>query len=195
MRLADPSAGTVSCDGVDLRELEPALWHEQIAWAPQRAQLFAGSVADNIRLGASSADEIQVARAAARAGAEELIATLPYGMDTVLGEGSGRRLSAGQTRRIALARALLREDARLLVLDEPTAHLDEPSARALIDTIVAMARGRTSTTVMIVHHPELAAPADCVVALAAGRVVAEEAVAMATNMPTHEPMPARKALA
>jgi thiol reductant ABC exporter CydD subunit len=170
LRLADPTAGRVSCGGVDLRELDPARWRAQVAWVPQRAQLFGGTVADNIRLGAPHATDAQVTRAAALAGASALIEMLPNGMDTLLGEGSGRRLSAGQTRRISLARAFLREDARLLVLDEPTAHLDTRSAGEMADAIAQLAHGRT--TLLIVHHPALAARAQRVVRLAAGQVVA-----------------------
>jgi ATP-binding cassette, subfamily C, bacterial CydD len=171
MRLADPTAGIVACGGVDLRELDPASWRAQIAWVPQRAQLFAGTVADNIRLGAPRASDGQVWQAAGRAGARELIDSLPEGMSTLVGEGSGRRLSAGQTRRISLARAFLRAEhgARLVVLDEPTAHLDERSAQDLADAIATLARGRT--TLSIVHHPALAAHADRVLHIAAGRIV------------------------
>jgi thiol reductant ABC exporter CydD subunit len=169
MRLADPTGGTVSCGGVDLRELDPERWRAQVAWVPQRAQLFAGTVADNIRLSAPHASDEQVWRAAAMAGASELIERLPEGMDTMFGEGAVRRLSAGQTRRIALARAFLREDASLLVLDEPTAHLDERSAGDMAEAIARLARGRT--TLLIVHHPALAARAQRVVHLAGGRIV------------------------
>ena len=173
LRLADPTAGTVSCGGVDLRTLDPERWRAQVAWVPQRAQLFAGTVADNIRLGAPDATDVQMRRAAAMAGASALIDTLPDGMATVLGEGSGRRLSAGQTRRISLARAFLRADARLLILDEPTAHLDERGAHDLAGAIARLARGRT--TLLIVHHPALAARAHRVVQIAAGRIVVESA--------------------
>ena len=117
-----------------------ARWREQVARAPQHAQLFTGTVADNIRRGAPHANDAQVARATELAGASALIETLPGGMDTLLGE-AGRRLSAGQTRRIALARAFLREDARLLVLDEPTADLDERSARDMADAVARLAQG------------------------------------------------------
>jgi thiol reductant ABC exporter CydD subunit len=168
LRLADPTSGTVRCGGVDLCELDLARWREQVAWVPQRAQLFTGTVADNIRLGAPHASDAQVARAAELAGASVLIETLPGGMDTLLGE-AGRRLSAGQARRIALARAFLREDARLLVLDEPTAHLDERSARDMANVLSRLARGRT--TLLIVHHPALAARAHRVLHIAAGRIV------------------------
>ncbi|MGO9248676.1 MAG: thiol reductant ABC exporter subunit CydD [Solirubrobacteraceae bacterium] len=168
MRLADPTAGRVSCGGVNLRELDPERWRAQVAWVPQRAQLFAGTVSENIRLGAPDATDAQVRRAASLAGASDLIDAMPEGMDTLLGE-SGRRLSAGQTRRISLARAFLREDARLLILDEPTAHLDERSAEDVAAAIARLARGRT--TLLIVHHPALAARADRVVRIESGHIV------------------------
>jgi thiol reductant ABC exporter CydD subunit len=167
LRLADPDSGTVACGGVDLRELDPERWRAQIAWVPQRAQLFAGTMAENIRLGAPDATDAQVRRAAALAGAIPLMQALPEGMDTVLGEGA-RRLSAGQAQRISLARAFVREDARLLILDEPTAHLDERSAGEVAEAIARVARGRT--TLLIVHHPSLAARADRVVRIAGGRI-------------------------
>jgi ABC-type transport system involved in cytochrome bd biosynthesis fused ATPase/permease subunit len=103
------------------------------------------------------------------AGASELIEGMPGGMDTLLGEGATRRLSAGQTRRISLARAFLREDARLLLLDEPTAHLDERSAGEMAGAIARLAEGRT--TLLIVHHPALAARAHRVLRIDAGRIV------------------------
>ena len=115
MRLADPTRGQITCAGVDLRDLDPERWREQIAWVPQRAQIFSGTVAENIRLGIPHADEAQVERAARAVGAIEFIEDLPFGMHTPIGEAA-RRLSAGQRQRIALARAFLR-DARLLVLD------------------------------------------------------------------------------
>ncbi len=94
------------------------------------------------------------------------MAGLPDGLATVIGEG-GRRLSAGQRQRIALARAFLR-DAPILVLDEPTAHLDARTAAEVADGLARVARGRT--TLLIVHHASLAAQASKVITLQAGRV-------------------------
>jgi thiol reductant ABC exporter CydD subunit len=166
MRLADPTAGRITCGGVDLRELSAERWRERIAWVPQRAQLFAGTVAENIRLGAPDAGRAQLERAAIGAGALEFIERLPEGMDTQLGEGA-RRLSAGQRQRIAVARAFLR-DAPLLVLDEPTANLDEDNTRRIAGALTRLAHGRT--TMLIVHHAALAAHADRVLRLDGGRL-------------------------
>jgi len=168
MRLADPSAGRVTCGGMDLRALDVERWREQVAWVPQRPTLFAGTVAENIALGVPSAGEKTLFEAARRADALEFIERLPQGMGTRVGEG-GRRLSAGERQRIALARALVR-GARLLVLDEPTAHLDETSAARIAALLPQIAQGRT--VLLIVHHPALCEHAHRVVRMRAGRVCA-----------------------
>ncbi len=169
MRLADPTAGRITCAGVDLRALDPEDWRAQIAWVPQRPTLFAGTVAENIALYAPGASRSQIEGAARSVGAEELVGGLPQGLDTPVGDG-GRRLSAGQAQRLALARAFLAERP-LLVLDEPTAHLDEDSALALAGAIERLARGRT--TLLIVHQAALSELADRVVTIRAGRLLAE----------------------
>ncbi|MGZ8633591.1 MAG: thiol reductant ABC exporter subunit CydD, partial [Solirubrobacteraceae bacterium] len=176
-RLADPQDGTVTCGGVDLRYVEPRAWRAQVAWVPQRCTLFAGSVEDNVRLARPGASTDSVARALRAAGAGELVAALPDGARTRVGDG-GRRLSAGQARRIALARAFL-DDAPLVVLDEPTAHLDPESAAAIEAAIERLAEGRT--VLLITHRAELAARCDRVVELRGGRIVAagERAVEVA----------------
>jgi thiol reductant ABC exporter CydD subunit len=179
MRLADPTAGAVECGGRDLRTLPLERWRERIAWVPQEPTLFAGTVAENIALGEPGADRGRIERAARDAGIWDAIERLPHGIETVLGDGA-RRLSAGQRRRIALARAFLC-DAPLLVLDEPTAHLDEASAADIAHTIARLARGRT--VLAIVHQPALAAHADRVVELCDGRI-AEIASIAGSEPPT-----------
>jgi ABC-type multidrug transport system fused ATPase/permease subunit len=166
MRLADPTAGLITCGGIDVRECDLGRWRGQIAWVPQRAQIFTGTVAENIRLGAPDASHAQVEQAARAAGAMDFVEELPEGFQTLLGEAA-RRLSAGQRQRIALARAFL-QDPRLLVLDEPTANLDEANARSIARALTRLACGRT--TLLIVHHPELAEMADHVLRLDAGRL-------------------------
>jgi ABC-type multidrug transport system fused ATPase/permease subunit len=133
---------------------------------PQSPTLFRGSVAGNIRLGDPSAEDRRVRHAARLAGADAFIHALPDGYQTLVGEG-GRTLSAGEVQRIALARAFLR-DAALVVLDEPTAHLDSTHADLVSEAVERLRVGRT--VLLIVHRPELAARADRIVHVQGGRV-------------------------
>ena len=167
LRLADPDAGAVRCGGVDLREIDADAWRARVSWAPQRGRLFAGTVAENLRLGAPDATDAELEAALAAVDALGLVAELPDGLETRLGDG-GRALSAGQAQRLVVARALVRR-APLLVLDEPTASLDGPTAERVADGVLAAARGRT--TLLITHDPALAARADRVVELRHGRIV------------------------
>jgi ATP-binding cassette subfamily C protein CydD len=166
LRLADPTSGRVVCDEVDLRAVAVESWRAQTAWVPQRAKLFADSLAANIALAAADASPEQIEQAAALAGLAELVCSLPDGLATRIGDG-GRRLSAGEAQRVALARAFL-ADAPLVVLDEPTANLDDTVASLVADAIVRLARGRT--VLMITHDLELAARAGRVLELAGGRL-------------------------
>jgi len=181
MRLADPVEGAITCGGLDLRELDLDLWRAQIAWVPQSPSLFAGTVAENIALYAPAAPRAQIQRAASAAGAGELIRLLPSGLDTPVGEG-GRRLSCGQAQRLALARAFL-ADRPLLVLDEPTAYLDEAGALAAAEALASLARGRT--TLLIAHHPAISAIADRVCRLRDGRLAPDLAGPPATHAAEH----------
>jgi ATP-binding cassette subfamily C protein CydD len=167
LRLAEPTSGRVTAGGADLAACSTEAWRRLVAWVPQRPTMFHGTVAGQIRLGHPAATDEQVQRAAREAGADAFIRTLPNGYDTLVGDG-GRPLSAGEVRRVALARALVR-DTPLLVLDEPTADLDPASAR-LVGEAIARLRG-TRTVLLIAHRPELAALADRVVVLAGGRAV------------------------
>jgi thiol reductant ABC exporter CydD subunit len=173
--LAEPTEGRVVADGIDVATFEPASWRRQLAWLPQRPSLLRGSVAENIRLGDEGAGFERIRSAAALAGADGFIEALPDGYDTVVGDG-GRPLSAGQTRRLALARAFLRS-APLVILDEPTAHLDAESAGRVAAAIDGC-RGRC-TMLLITHSSELVARCDRVVRIENGRPAAEfvEAVA------------------
>jgi thiol reductant ABC exporter CydD subunit len=166
LRFADPTGGAIYCGASDLRELEVPLWREKVAWVPQHPTLFTGTLSDNVRLGAPDASDDQVLAALRAAGAQGLITSLPDGLATVIGE-SGRRMSAGQRQRVAVARAFLR-DAALLILDEPTAHLDQDTAESVGDAIERLARGRT--TLLIVHDEALARRADQIVTIADGQI-------------------------
>ncbi|WP_207394070.1 thiol reductant ABC exporter subunit CydD [Actinomadura formosensis] len=154
-----PDSGRVLVDWDDLAGFSPDAWRAMISWVPQRPHLFAGTVADNIRLGRPEASPAAVRAAAEAANALEFIEALPAGFDTPLGErGSG--LSAGQRQRIALARAFLR-DAPLLLLDEPTSNLDAESEALVIDAVQRLKTGRT--VVLVAHRPTLLPLADRVV--------------------------------
>jgi thiol reductant ABC exporter CydD subunit len=173
--LRRPDAGRVTVDGIDLAGLDVAAWRRQVSWVPQHPTLFHGSVAHNIALGIDGATGPRIERAARLAGADEFVRELPRGYDTTIGEG-GRSLSAGQTRRIALARALVR-DAPLLILDEPTADLDAESAAVVAAAIGEARQGRA--VLVIEHLPALARLADRVVRLADGKATVERGAATA----------------
>jgi ATP-binding cassette, subfamily C, bacterial CydD len=162
--LAQPTAGRITVGGVDLAECRQGAWRRSIAWVPQRPTLFRGTVADNIRLGDSRADELQIRDAAILAGADRFVEALPAGYQTMVGDG-GRPLSAGERRRIALARAFVR-DAQLVILDEPTADLDATSADVVAEAIERLRNGRT--VLLIAHRAGLVRRADRVVALGEG---------------------------
>jgi thiol reductant ABC exporter CydD subunit len=166
LRLAEPGSGRITAGGADLATCDGAAWRARTAWVPQRPTLFRGTVADAIRLGDPRAPDARVEEAARLARADAFVRALPDGYETVVGDG-GRALSAGETRRLALARAFLR-DADLLVLDEPTADLDPGTAEAVGDAIAQVAAGRT--VLLITHRAELLPLADRVAALVDGRL-------------------------
>jgi thiol reductant ABC exporter CydD subunit len=169
--LAEPSSGRLTVGGIDLAECRIELWRRQLAWVPQRPTLFRGTIADNIRLGDEHASDEAVRDAAALAGAARFVQALPSGYETLVGDG-GRPLSSGERRRIALARAFVR-DAPLVVLDEPTADLDRTSAEVVAEAVERLRAGRT--VLLIAHRPELVAQADRVVLLGGDAVREEEA--------------------
>ncbi|MFJ3962090.1 thiol reductant ABC exporter subunit CydD [Streptomyces sp. NPDC090036] len=159
-----PTAGRVRVAGVDLAELSPEHWREQIAWVPQRPHLFAGTIAENVRLARTGASDTQVIEALKDAGAWEFVTALPHGVQTALGEG-GVGLSAGQRQRLALARAFL-ADRPVLLLDEPTAALDGGTEAGIVDAVRRLSVGRT--VLLVVHRPALLAVADRVAVIEAG---------------------------
>ncbi|WP_404958842.1 thiol reductant ABC exporter subunit CydD [Streptomyces sp. 147326] len=164
-----PTAGRVRIAGVDLAELSPEHWRERIAWVPQRPHLFAGTIAENVRLARAGASDSDVAAALKDAGAWEFVTALPRGVQTLLGEG-GVGLSAGQRQRLALARAFL-ADRPVLLLDEPTAALDGETEAGIVDAVRRLSAGRT--VLLVVHRPALLAVAGRVVPMTAGAGPAE----------------------
>jgi thiol reductant ABC exporter CydD subunit len=159
--LLRPTAGRVTVGGVDLTECRRSAWLRHVAWVPQHPALLPASVAENIRLGDRSATDVAVREAAMLSGADAFIAALPDSYATVIGN-AGRPLSAGQVRRIALARAFLR-DAALVVLDEPTTDLDPVSVAVVGEAVARLGTGRT--VLVIAHRPELIVCADRVIRL------------------------------
>jgi thiol reductant ABC exporter CydD subunit len=167
LRFVDPDAGRITVGGEALADMDVHAWRGRIAYVPQSPHLFHGTVAENIRLARPDATHDEVAAAAGAAGATAFIEDLPDGLDTPIGE-DGVRLSGGQRQRIAVARAFLR-DADLVVLDEPTAHLDPDAEASVAAAVDRLGRGRT--VVVISHRSAVVEGADVVIELDHGRVV------------------------
>jgi ATP-binding cassette subfamily B protein len=166
-RLADPIEGTVAIDGVNLRDVTLASLRRQMAFVPQDSFLFHTTLAENLRFGKPDATVDEMLDACRRARIDGVVARLPAGLETVVGE-RGHRFSGGERQRIAIARALL-ADPRVLVLDEATAHLDAESEHAVREAIAELMKGRT--TVVIAHRLSTVVDADEIVVLERGRMV------------------------
>jgi len=162
LRFLDPEAGRVTLGGRDLRELRQEDVRGALAVAGQGSYVFSTSIRENVRLGRPSASDADIASALRRACSWEWVSELPDGWDTLVGEQGGQ-LSGGQRARLTVARALL-ADATVLVLDEPTAHLDATTAAQLMDEILDAADGRS--VLLITHRPEGLDRMDEIVALA-----------------------------
>ena len=168
-----PDAGHVTINGADIADLVPASLSRLTAWVGQRPMLFAGTIRDNIRFARQEASDTDVERAARQAGVEGFATSLPLGLDTPIGEG-GYGLSGGQAQRVAVARAFLK-DSPLLLLDEPTAHLDPATESDLLDSLRRLAAGRT--VILASHAAAAHAFSGHRLDLLAGRVAAERGAA------------------
>lgn len=156
-----PVAGEVRLGGTALADLDPGWWRSLVAWAPQRPWLLTDTIAANVRLGRPSAGDDEVWAALRSVGLADVVHALPDGVDTPLGE-DGAGLSAGQRARVALARVVL-AGRPVVLLDEPSAHLDEETEQVLLDTLALLAR--RSLVVVVAHRPAALAAADRVVEL------------------------------
>lgn len=166
-RLVEPSSGGVEVDAVPLEALDASAWRGGVGWVPQAPLLGRGTLRENVLFGAPEGAAEHVEAAAREVGLDAVVARLAQGWDTPLGD-DGAGLSGGEQQRVALARALVRAP-RILVLDEPDAHLDAAGRAAMRALVRALARGRT--VLLVTHDPTLAASADHVIRLADGRIV------------------------
>jgi subfamily B ATP-binding cassette protein MsbA len=166
-RFYEPQAGRITIDGVDLADVRLTDLRAAIGIVPQEAQLFRGTIMENIRYGRLSAGDEQVRAAAREANAEEFILEFPEGYDTEVGE-RGMRLSGGQRQRVAIARAILR-DPRILILDEATSALDSHSEALIEQALDRLLPGRT--TLIIAHRLSTIRRAHTILYIEAGRVV------------------------
>ena len=170
-RFWDPTAGTVTLDGIDLRRLTDNDLRRAIVTVTQESFLFSGTVADNIRFGKPTASAAEVADAARAIGAHDFIAALPQGYDTDVHQ-KGARLSSGQRQLVSFARAFLADPA-VLILDEATSSLDVPSERLVQHALRTLLEDRTA--VIIAHRLTTVEIADRVIVVDAGRIVEDGA--------------------
>jgi ATP-binding cassette, subfamily B, bacterial len=172
LRLHEPTEGAIRWGGVDLRDLDPADLRARIGAVFQDFVRYQFTAAENVGLGEPSrlSDREHLELAARRGGAAELVAALPQGWDTVLGGWfeRGHELSAGQWQKLAVARAFMREDAELLILDEPTASIDAEGEHELFERFRQLAKGRSA--IVISHRFSTVRLADQIAVLHGGRV-------------------------
>ncbi len=166
-RFYDPTSGSISLDGRDLREIELASYRSLLGIVEQDVFLFDGTVRDNIGYARRNATQEEIVSAARAAAANEFIERLPDGYDSIIGE-RGVKLSGGQRQRIAIARALL-ADPKILVLDEATSNLDSESERLIQTSLKELLQDRTAF--VIAHRLSTIAGADKIVVLDEGRIV------------------------
>ena len=167
-RFYDPQSGTISLDGINLRDVDRATFRKQIALVPQDPVIFADTARENIRFGRPDATDAEVTQAAKAAAAHDFLTALPDGYDSYVGE-RGVMLSGGQKQRIAIARAILR-DAPILLLDEATSALDAESEVAVQTAVEDLAQSRT--TLIVAHRLATVKKADRIVVFDNGRIVA-----------------------
>ena len=169
LRFRAPTTGRVTVDGVDYWEYSPESWHRATALVEQDAFLFHGTLRENIAYGCATATDAAIQRAIEVAHLSDVVASMPQGLDTLVGE-RGAMVSGGQRQRIAIARAVIR-DPSILILDEATSHLDAVSEQLVQQALVTASRGRT--TIVIAHRLSTIREADKLIVLEQGRIVEE----------------------
>ena len=167
LRLRAPSAGRITVDGIDYWQFSPASWHRAMALVEQDAFLFHGTLRENVLYGWQDVTDGALERAIEAANLSDMVASLPAGLDTLVGE-RGAMVSGGQRQRIAIARAIVRNPG-ILVLDEATSHLDSVSEQLVQQALNNAARGRT--TIVIAHRLSTIRDADWIVVFEHGHIV------------------------
>ncbi|MGC8559971.1 MAG: ABC transporter ATP-binding protein [Phycisphaerae bacterium] len=166
-RFYDVGGGQILLDNIDIRDIRLADYRRQLAIVPQDVYLFDGTIVDNIAFGLKHAAEGQIVAAAKQANAHDFITALPDGYLSRIGE-RGNKLSGGEKQRISLARAIL-ANPRIMILDEATSALDSLSEKLIQASMEILTKGRT--TIIIAHRLSTVMHADCIVVLAAGKIV------------------------
>ncbi len=166
-RFYDVNDGQIFLDNIDIRNIRLADYRRQLAVVPQDVYLFDGTIVDNIAFGLKHATEDQIIAAAKKANAHDFISELPGGYHAKIGE-RGNKLSGGQKQRISFARAIL-ANPRIMILDEATSALDSQSEKLIQSSMEELTKGRT--TIIIAHRLSTVMHADCIVVLAAGKIV------------------------
>lgn len=166
LRLQDPTGGVIRVGGRDVREWDRRSWRLQLGVMPQEVFLFHATVCENIAYGRPTASADEITACAQQARLSDLLARLPQGLQTVVGD-RGNRLSGGERQRVALARTLLK-DPNLFLLDEPTAHLDGHAAAVIGEALTEL--GRNRTTFVVAHRVETVMLAERVLFLDGGRI-------------------------
>ncbi|MDW8465758.1 MAG: ABC subfamily B transporter ATP-binding protein [Chloroherpetonaceae bacterium] len=167
LRFYTPDAGAILIDGKDSQEYDLTALRKQMSIVPQDVLLFGGTIAENIAYGKPDASEAEIIEAAKKAHAHEFVSLFPEGYKTIVGE-RGIKLSGGQRQRIAIARAILKNPA-ILILDEATSSLDSESERLVQDALETLMQGRT--TFIIAHRLSTVRTADKIIVVKDGQVM------------------------